>query len=499
MQTVLSLSPSATKKERPYQLKARKQVYQHIKLGFRRPLLQGATGSGKTYIACRVVEDARSRGKRVHWITLKGFLNEQFIKTYSKPEEIGRIESGYTPNYSLPVQVSTLQSLINRPFPEADLVVLDEVQHAKAESYKRVFEFYSKSVILGLTATPIRLDGQSLDDIFDSITCGPNPSELEAAGVLCPHIVFAKYKPDLSQVNQIGGDYNQGSLEKIVNVISSREFLVADYLDKANNEKALVFCVSIQHSRDTTEAFVAAGIKAESLSGDTSEKERPRILERFVRGETRVLCSCDILTEGYDLPDVSVIVDNKPTASEGRWLQILGRGLRSAPGKQRLLVLDHSGNYLRHASDSETGPLDFPWEERFYNPERAKPKAKNLWKTCKKCFWVMKSGVMVCPNCMYVFESTPREISVMDVALSEVQKPTNSEGLRLLRLVAKQARYKKGWAAHVWEERGEKIFTERSYFSFRLGRLMEREKLLGRKLKSADVAADKPKRERKAW
>ena len=213
--------------------------------------------------------------------------------------------------------------------PPADIVFIDEAHHVPAMTYQAILGKYPDAIVIGLTATPCRGDGRGLGGTFQSMIQGPQIPELIALGHLCKLKIFAPPPPDLRGVGVAStGDYVIGDLSRKMNTDVLVGDLVEHWLRHAERRRTVVFAVDIDHSVDIVKQFRKSQVRAEHLSGETPQDEREAILGRLASGETEVVSNCNVLTEGYDLPDLGCITVARPTRSLGLFRQMVGRGLR---------------------------------------------------------------------------------------------------------------------------------------------------------------------------
>lgn len=347
---------------RPYQVQAVAELRDCYRRGARAPLYQLPTGGGKTVVFCHISEGATKRGKSV-WIVVH---RQELLYQCSRALEglgvmHGLIAPGFTPGIEH-VQVASVQTLVKRldsgRAAPPDLIVLDEAHHATAGSWRKIIEACPNSRLLGVTATPVRLDGQGLGvaggGVFDALVSGPTIPELIAQGFLSPPVVYAPpTQLDLSGVRMVGGDYAQGEIGRRMDKPTITGDVVAHYRRICNGAPAIAFCASVEHAKHVAADFRGAGFRAESLDGKMPDGQRKTLIDELGRGHLNVLTSCDIVSEGTDIPVVMAAILLRPTASMGLYLQQVGRALRPAPGKTRAVILDHVGNCLRHGLPDE--------------------------------------------------------------------------------------------------------------------------------------------------
>lgn len=394
---------------RPYQVAAIEELRRRLAAGQRRVLLVAPTGAGKTVMFSAMVAAAVARGRRALVIVHRRELVEQAVdKLLQAGVEAGVILAGVPPRPELPVQVASVQTLgarqngkARRELPPADLIILDEAHHAVSPTWRRVLESYPDAVMIGATATPWRTDKRGLADIFQSHVLAATVSELIQNGSLSPYEAFAYDAPDLHEVPVVAGEYNQAALSLACNTSVLVGGVVSEYLSYGRGRRALLFAVSIEHSRAITAELLAHGVAAEHVDGTTPKLERAATLRRLAAGETHVVCNVGCFTEGFDSPGVEICILARPTMSLSLHLQMCGRGLRPAPGKKRALLVDHGGNFLRHG---------LPDDERDYSLT-ATPKRVADINTCPLCravFGRIRDDGS-CPKCSEII-APPREV-----------------------------------------------------------------------------------------
>ena len=283
----------------------------------------------------------------------------------------------------------------------ADGLIVHNCHHATSSSYRRHLDVHSGPV-LGLTATPYRLDGNGLRAVFEELVVATTPAELVAAGTLVEPRYFSVGQVDASKLHKRAGDF---VLEEIAAAMDKPRVVgdaVREYGERTPGSRAVVFCVTVEHAAHVAEAFRAAGHPAELVSGDMPRAERDAVLSRLASGATRVVANCMILTEGWDLPTLETAIILQPTTSLCLHLQMIGRIMRSADGKAGATVLDHAGNVKRLGF--ATDPIDFTLDgtTRGVGTERT-----NL-KTCPDCYAILPNATAVCP-CGHVFTAAEKD------------------------------------------------------------------------------------------
>jgi superfamily II DNA or RNA helicase len=315
-------------------------------------LLEHATGAGKTVTA---ISDARRVGGRTLWLVHRRDLVAQTQREFVRlwPEvETGRYYGGAheTDADNLVAAIQSVADHLDEFGPrEFSYVVIDEAHHAAADTYRRILEFFEPRFILGLTATAERADGQNLLEVFRDCAHRLTLQEAVERGELVPiRCVRVKTNVDLSRVRYNQVQYNRRDIEEAVTIPARDRLIVDTYLQHVQNRKAVAFAVNVRHGESLAEQFRASGVPAHSVSGRMPSREREETLRAFHEGRLRVLCACDILNEGWDCPDIEVLLMARPTLSRVVYLQQLGRGTRKAPGKECLVVFDFVDNASRY-------------------------------------------------------------------------------------------------------------------------------------------------------
>ena len=243
-----------------------------------------------------------------------------------------------------PVQICSVQTLARRKTPGAAIVIIDEAQQMHKSVLKWMADpAWARVPFIGLSAAPW---ARGLGKHYDDLIIATTTQELIDAGYLSPFIVYAPAVPDLSAVKTVAGDYDEGQLADAMDEPRLVGDVIEHWLKHGENRSTLVYGVNRAHAKHLQQRFVEAGIVAEYMDGLTSREDREATFVRFRAGETRIIANVGVLTTGVHL-DVRCIIDCKPTQSEMLFVQTIGRGLRTAEGKDKLLVLDHAGNTLR--------------------------------------------------------------------------------------------------------------------------------------------------------
>lgn len=426
---------------RDYQHRMLDGARDYLRRGIRRIVLHAPTGAGKTVLSAAMLGNAAKRGLSSVFAVHRREILRQSSDTFRAVNIThGVIAPGfmYTPQRVQIASIATLARRIDK-LPVPDLIVVDECHHAPSKSWSAILHRWSSAAVCGLSATPSRLDGRGLSELFDVIVSGPSTADLIRDGWLCPYRVFAPPGISVEGVHTRMGDYANDELEKASDKPTITGDAVAHYLRLCRGKRAIVFCVSVQHSMHVAEAFNAAGVIARHVDGDTPDAERDATMDAFARGDVKVVTNCALFSEGLDIVGIEAVILLRPTQSLALHLQQVGRALRPAPGKREALILDHAGNSMR---------LGLPDDEREWTLEgrergrRTQNEVPVPIKTCPKCYAVCRAQVLAC-ECGHRFIAEGRAVQVVDGELTEV----NVELLRAQQ--QRQARREQGSADSI--------------------------------------------------
>lgn len=445
---------------RPHQSEAVRLLRQAIASGSRRPLLQAPTGAGKTVLAAAIINLARAKGNRVIFVVPAITLVDQTAREFFAEgiHDIGVIQASHPmTDPSKPVQIASADTLRRREIPEAGLVIIDEA-HRKSRFIEEWMarDEWADVPFIGLSATPWT---KGLGRLYDRLIIAATTKRLIEAGLLAPYRVFAPSKPDLSKVRTVAGDYHEGDLSKVM----SDRVLVADivetWLGKGEGRPTLCFAVDRIHAKTLQQQFQDRGVRCGYMDATTPLEERERVRRAFQARDLQVVCNVGVLTTGVDW-DVRCIVLARPTKSEMLYVQIIGRGLRTAPGKDHCLILDHSDTTLRlgfvddiHHTRLCDGTLS---AGKRATKEKAPPRPRE----CERCHYVWTSGVS-CPSCGHA-PSRTTEVETVDGELVDLtaQRKANAADwaekvafIRQLRAYRLETGKAEGWVAHQYRRK----------------------------------------------
>jgi DNA repair protein RadD len=431
--------------------------------GHRRPVVQAPTGFGKTVLAAAIVEGALRKGKRIMFVVPAISLIDQTVQSFFSEgiQNIGVVQADHPmTNYSMPVQVASAQTIARRErMPDVDLVVIDEC-HRWFKFYESWFQNWDGIPFIGLSATPWT---KGMGKHFDDLVIASTTRELIDAGYLSEFKVFAPSHPDLSKVRTVAGDYHEGDLADVMGDAQLVSDCVGTWLKRGENRPTLCFAVNCAHAKGLQSDFLNAGVRAGYVDAFTDSQARAQIARDFQSGYLKVVCSVGCLTTGIDW-DVRCIILARPTKSEMLFVQMIGRGLRTADGKDDCLILDHSDTHLRlgfvtdiHHETLDTGKKK---EAVAVEPKEALPKE------CTSCTFVKPAKVHTCPHCGFKPEKQSEvehgagelaELSAGERKKATLNRKTTVADkavfLSELKTWAIEKGYSEGWAAHKYRER----------------------------------------------
>ena len=414
-------------KLRDYQMHAIEAVRESYRKGHRRPLLVSPTGSGKTLMFSYISAGMAQNNKRVLILAHRRELLKQISGALRAVGVRHAVMSGGSRGIPIAnVVVASVFTLARRlkHFPAPHLIIGDEAHHFTPQStWGQCVKAFPSAHVLGVTATPERLDGKGLGLMFDDMVMGPTVAELTEQGFLTPAEVYAPSKPDLKGLRTRMGDYVNAELESAMDKPSITGNAVHHYRKLADGKLAIAFCVSVKHAKDVAEEFRRAGYAASHIDGGMEERERDQVLKDFADRKIQILTSCDLVSEGFDLPAVEVAILLRPTKSLSLYLQQVGRAVRPAPGKHSTIVLDHAGNTAVHGFIDEHREWQLSSDSARKKSSDEKPA---IVRSCPQCF-AMHRPSPVCPKCGHVYKVASRKIQQIDGELVQLSKADETQ------------------------------------------------------------------------
>ncbi|NEV64138.1 DEAD/DEAH box helicase [Thiorhodococcus minor] len=389
----------------PHQVQVIAELRQGVKDGHKRQILAAATGFGKTVVAAHLALSAVQKGKRVLFIVDRIELVGQSVRTFNALGLQVGILQGENTDYSREddIIVASIQTIRSRSAPDwVQLILVDEC-HILHRAHIALMERWTAIPFIGLSATPLR---KGLGTLFSNLVRGPSIRWLTERGFLVPCRGFAPAVDAVSEalkgvkkgttVN--GYDFIESELGEALNQKALVGDIVSTWQERGEDRQTLCFASSIAHSKAIRDDFEAVGVAAAHLDAYTDAEERRRLIGAFRAGEIRLLTSVNVLGIGFDVPDASCLILARPTLSEALHMQQMGRGIRTAAGKRDCLVLDHSGNTLKHGL-----PIHFEVPEldagEKGQAEPRKRKEKEPFGLCAHCGALMERTETTCQEC----------------------------------------------------------------------------------------------------
>ncbi|MGV1256658.1 DEAD/DEAH box helicase family protein [Klebsiella pneumoniae] len=441
-------------------------------------MLYAPVGFGKTAIAALITDGFVSREMRVMSVAPYTVLLDQtaarFMEYGLPGEEISyvwRDHPSYNPTAL--IQIASADTLIRREFPDnIDLLIVDEA-HLKRKKLLEVIDNLTRNTatkVIGLSGTPF---AKFLGNYYQRLIKPTTMKELIAIGALSKYEFYAPSHPDLSKVETsyvagYGSDYKENQLSQVMSEAKLVGDIVKNWLENGEDRPTICFCVDVAHANFVTVEFASAGVTVEVMTASTPHEERQLTIRRFEQGITKIIINVGVLVAGFD-SDVRCIIFARPTKSEMRWIQILGRGLRAAPGKDHCLIFDHTGtvNKLGYPDDIEYDYLPSSSDGMEDAPQRAvkTDEAEKLPKECSQCHYVKPVGIYICPKCGFKplageDVETDKSRGLKKVSKAEVKYTAEqkqswwSQILFYQRTRAAQGRpVSDGWCAHTYKQK----------------------------------------------
>lgn len=391
---------------RPYQERAISEIYEQL-VADRRVLVVAPTGSGKTVIAAALIQRT-PRWSHVLWLAhrteLIGQAREHLIHLGLRcgvrcakyvehhPDHVDA-EARY--------QIGSVQTIHRRGSLSAtpDLIVFDEAHHSMADSYQDIAKLAPDALMLGLTATPCRMDGRGLGNFYHSMRVVVTSSELYAEGHLRAPLTYVEDEDqvveNLKGAKISAGDFTRASMSRAVDRVDLIGNVVRQALRLAPNVPKVVFAATVPHSRRIAERFRDEGVAAEHLDALSPAVERARVIDALGAGKIEVVTNVDLFCEGWDLPGLGAVSLARPTRSFARLVQMIGR-VQRPEGPTVKIVLDHGANCtrLQHFPGE-----DIAWALEQGAPSRPDAKVEVWVKACVACHLIIEWSCGACPQC----------------------------------------------------------------------------------------------------
>lgn len=358
-------------KLRPYQQQAIDNIKKRLVAWVRRQLLVMATGLWKTVVFAQFPEIAKKQGKKTLILAHRWELLQQAAEKIHKisPHLVIQIEKGSEKaNPQADVIVASVPTLWRegsdriKKFDPKDfwIIIIDEAHHATAQGYLNILDYFwadknwenykeDHPLVLWVTATPNRTDNIWLDNVFDEVVFKHDIKDGISEGFLAPIKAYSIFTgTSLDKVKTRAWDFATGELSNAVNTEYRNKLVVETYRELSDWEKAIIFCVDVQHTKDMAELFASEWYNTGYVIWDMSKEEREDIIEDFKNWDVQVMCNCMTLTEWFDAPEIRTVLFARPTKSNSLYLQMWWRWTRIAPWKDHVKFVDFVDNLSKH-------------------------------------------------------------------------------------------------------------------------------------------------------
>jgi superfamily II DNA or RNA helicase len=304
------------------------------------------------------------------------------------------------------------------------LIITDEAHHSTASTYRKIYDTFPEALRLGFTATPCRLNAGGLGEVYTDLITSVSTQWLIENHYLAPYKYYSVKLADTSGLHIRAGDYKADEVAALMQNSEIYGGTVEQWERLARGKKTIVYCASVEAARMTAAQFIRSGYPAASLDGSTPPEARRQVMESFRRGDTLILCNCELFGEGLDVPDCECTVLLRPTQSLTLYIQQSMRSMRYMPDKTAIII-DHVGNCYLHG---------LPDDNREWTLE-PKKKQENIVKIreCKECFAVYPPSLDKCPYCgaPAVKEVQRKDKKVVDIDLVEMKRQDDIRSTRL--------------------------------------------------------------------
>ena len=445
---------------RPHQELAIQMLRDSLAAGNKRPMLAAPCSFGKTITAAAMLKNALEKGKRGIFICDRIKLVQQSLEAFDRHGlPFGVMQGNHElTNPNAPIQIASIQTLARRAnMAEFDFAIVDEA-HTLYEYQKKMMDSYDNVPFIGLSATPF---SKGLGKYYDDLIVPATAEDLLADGYLCPVDYYGGRSVALKGIKTKslptgGTDYDPNALAEAV---EKDDELVGDivqnWLKHGVGRQTIAFSPSIKHSKFLVASFREQGISAEHIDGYMPDDIRQELYEAHDDGEFMILSCSRLLNTGYDAPSVSCLIDCFPTRSHIAYVQRAGRIMRTAPGKESAVYLDHAGNVNHFGFAEQVVPdqLD-DGEKRFSESKQVKKKKDAKVSGCPQCYRQMMGIRCSCGYEIPISEQIKTDGSELERLSKEANKTYSpdrkAEWLGELQYYAKTRGYSNGWAAHKY-------------------------------------------------
>jgi superfamily II DNA or RNA helicase len=438
-------------KDYGFQKTARRKLYESLRT-HRSTILQQPTGSGKTHVAMDIIKDGLRNDRRIMFGADRLTLIDQTLdRFYEEGIPFGVIQGDHPlQNAAAPVQIASVQTLQRRgrkQWPEFNLGIFDEA-HTNYSVIGEMIDTWDNLKYIGLSATPFT---RGLGLVWDDLVVATTTAELIEQGYLSDYEAFAYSQPDLSGVRRSGGDFSTPDLEERMGVLTGD--IVAHYIAHGNNGKALAFTPTVAYAQSLAHEFQMQGIDADHVSGYDTDERRREVMDKYANGDIQVLTNCDVLTKGFDQPDIEVGILARPTRSLSLHIQMCGRYLRVGGNREKKLILDHASNIERLGFPDDPLPTELDMGEHGTNSDTRQRDEPQPW-NCPKCHSLVPARTRQCTVCGHMAQRQ-HEVTVEAGVLQKIERTGMSQKqatYAMLNSIRIEKGYQQGWAANQYKE-----------------------------------------------
>jgi len=402
---------------RPYQTEIIEKIRSCLQLNKNRICVVLPTGTGKTVIFASIAKLASQNKKHVLILTHRREIHRQtMLKLYDMGVVAGQIISNSVMTQNEYIQCGMIGTVVNRlnKINKPDLIIIDECHHILGNTWQSIVNYFSDIPRIGFTATPQRLDGRGLgeNNLFNEIIIGMQIKDAVRRGFLSYPVVYKPPGiPDTYKIKK--GDYDTSEQEKILSEKRIVGDVIQHYKEHFDGLPVVCFCPTVEHSKLMASQFTEHGYRSYAVYGSMDDNLRDKYIMGLSNGDTQVLTSCDVISEGVDVPILAGAILLRKTLSLSLYLQQIGRALRPFPGKQKTIILDHAGNSLIHGHVLQ----DRNWTLETQKRENKK-NSPNITE-CPKCYSVLEGKPSKCLNCEYDFNKS--EINKKQVEIKTIE------------------------------------------------------------------------------
>lgn len=406
---------------RDYQLDVYRKTVDAFRQGYKRPLVCLPCGGGKSYLFAEMA---------------KNTSGDVLILTHRR--ELLSQHNDLLANLGINARVSMVLTEAKRlgQYPRPALIITDEAHLSRSNSWMKVLDYYSTFTV-GFTATPVRLDGKPLGDMYDTLIEGVTVKWLIEHQRLAPFEYYAPTAVNTDGLRVSCGDYVISDMEQLMTSRAIYSDVLESWKRFAGGGKTIAYCVSVKHAKETAEMFREAGYSAQAIDGSTPDKQREAIMKQFREGSIQILCNVGIISEGVSIDDVTCCLLLRPTESIALGIQQMMRCMRYQSGKVAQII-DCVGNYSRVGLPD----ADRTWSltQQVKRRDKLDENGNFYIRTCPSCFQVFKTAPQ-CPFCGESYELHPREIKAhRDIELEKI----SAEDAEKAELARKRMRMEQG-------------------------------------------------------